>query len=158
VRSLPLGNAAMCAGMLSVPVAITVLFQWSTLALGAWIAAPPKWQTVWLFLALPSLAVVTFSVENALFLAFPHHVHAQGIAMVIRAKITFLWKGLMLAIAPIALISYVMLCERMLPTFWVGPAAFAGTLLAVWSVAALAGWVLVRCWSRFDPLIDTPPE
>ncbi|KLU01235.1 organization of plasma membrane [Rhodopirellula islandica] len=158
VRSLPLGNVAMCVGMLSVPVAITVLFQWSTLALGAWIAAPPKWQTIWLFMALPSLAVVTFAVENALFLAFPHHVHAQGIAMVIRAKITFLWKGVMLAIAPIGLISYVMMCERLLPSFWVGPAAFAGTLFAVWSVAALAGWVLVRCWNRFDPLIDTPPE
>lgn len=158
VRSLPLGNVAMCVGMLSVPVAITVLFQWSTLALGAWFATPSMWQTVWLFLALPSLAVVTFAVENALFLAFPHHVHAQGIAMVIRAKITFLWKGLMLAVAPIGLISYVMFCERVLPTFWVGPAAFGGTLLAVWSTAAFAGWVLVRCWRRFDPLIDTPPE
>ncbi|MEO9592053.1 hypothetical protein [Rhodopirellula bahusiensis] len=158
VRSLPLGNVAMCVGMLSVPVAITVLFQWSTLALGAWFATPSMWQIVWLFLALPSLAVVTFAVENALFLAFPHHVHAQGIAMVIRAKITFLWKGLMLAVAPIGLISYVMFCERVLPTFWVGPAAFGGTLLAVWSTAAFAGWVLVRCWRRFDPLIDTPPE
>ncbi|PHQ36369.1 hypothetical protein [Rhodopirellula bahusiensis] len=158
VRSLPLGNVAMCVGMLSVPVAITVMFQWSTLALGAWFAGPSKWQTLWLFLALPSLAVVTFAIENALFLAFPHHVHAQGIAMVIRAKITFLWKGLMLAVAPIGLISYVMFCERVLPTMWVGPAAFGGTLLAVWSVAAFAGWVLVRCWRRFDPLIDTPPE
>ncbi|MCC9654975.1 hypothetical protein [Rhodopirellula halodulae] len=158
VRSLPLGDVAMCVGMLSVPVAITILFQWTTLGLGTLIASPPGWQTLWLFLALPSLAVATFAIENALFLAFPHHVHAQGIAMVIRAKVTFLWKGMMLAIAPMALVTFAMLCERVLPPKMVGPVAFTGSLTAVWGVAGLAGWTLVRCWRRFDPLLDTPPE
>ena len=41
---------------------------------------------------LAALAVFTFALENALFLAYPHRQRSQGIAMVLRTKLTFLGK------------------------------------------------------------------
>ncbi|EMI54990.1 hypothetical protein [Rhodopirellula sallentina] len=158
LRSFPLTSTEMCAGMLSVPVAITILFQWITLAIAAIIASVSLVQVGWLALAFPALALLTFAVENSLFLAFPHPIHEQGIAMVIRAKITFLWKGIVLAFVPVLLFLWITACHQVLPAAVVIPVAFVGSLIGCWSVALAAFAVLVRCWKRFDPAFDTPPD
>ncbi|MBB3204605.1 hypothetical protein FHS27_000369 [Rhodopirellula rubra] len=158
LRSFPLTASEMCAGMLSVPVAITILFQWITLAVASLIADVPAAQVGWLAVAFPSLAVLTFAIENSLFLAFPHQIHDQGIAMVIRAKITFLWKGLVLAFVPFVLFLWVTACHSLLPENIVFPVAFTGSLIGCWTCALAAFGILVGCWKRFDPAIDTPPD
>ncbi|MCM2371732.1 hypothetical protein [Aporhodopirellula aestuarii] len=158
LRSFPLTATEMCAGMLSVPVAITILFQWITLAVASVIADVPMMQVIWLAIAFPSLSLLTFAVENALFLAYPHQIHDQGIWMVIRAKITFLWKGLVLLIVPVALFLWGTVCHAVLPAAVVVPVGFLGSLFGCWMVAFTAFLVLVGSWKRFDPAIDIPPD
>ncbi len=150
LRSFPVSASKMCVGMLMVPVAITVLFQWWTLAAAAWIACPNLWQLAWLAIAFPALALLTFAIENALFLTFPHQIHAQGIEMVIRAKVTFLWKGLVLALCPLVLFFWTMLCHSVLPESIAFLVAFAGSLIGCWIVSIGAFAILVFCWHRFD--------
>ena len=80
------------------PVAITWTYQWVTLMIAAWVTCP-GWSQVLMWTGLlNALAVFTFAVENALFLAFPHHERAEGIAMMVRAKLTFLGKATVIAV------------------------------------------------------------
>jgi len=158
LKSFPVTSRTMCAGMLSIPVIITIVFQWSTLAIATIIATPPAVQVVWLALVFPALAVLTFAIENALFLAFPHQIHDQGIAMVIRAKVTFLWKGLVLALVPVCLFFWISICHALLPAPTVLTVAFLGSLLGCWLVALVAFAALVGCWRRFDSALDTPSD
>ena len=156
LRGLPIGPVAMCLGMLALPVLVTTLFQWTTLMVASLIVDPSWTQRIWLALVFPALATFTFAVENALFLLFPHHIHDQGIAMVLRAKVTFLWKGLVLVLVPTWLALWGVACASWLPGGWVVPVQFTGGCLTVWILAVAAVWILVRCWIRFDPRLDTP--
>ena len=77
----------MVAGQLTLPVFITLVFQWSTIFIAA-VVTRPGWSQVILWTGvLNALAVFTFAMENALFLAYPHHERAEGIGMMIRAGV-----------------------------------------------------------------------
>ena len=158
LRALPSGPWETCLGMICLPVAITVLFQWFTLFCGAALSEVTMAHVIWLAIALPSLAVITFAAENALFLMFPHHRNDQGIGMVIRAKVTFLWKGMLLAFAPVGLVIGMAVCQRTLPVGFAEPIAYTGSLIVAWSAAMICVYGLTRCWQRFDALTDIPPE
>ena len=158
LRSFPLSALSLCGGMLFIPVVITTLFQWSTLAIAFTISPLPPTQAIWLAAVLPSLALTTFALENALFLSFPHHVHDQGIAMVIRAKVTFLWKGLVLAIFPLLLYFLIAFCAAFIPEPFGTWIVYLGSTLGFWLVAAASVAVCVWAWRRFDPITDSPVE
>jgi len=156
LRGLPIGPAAMCFGMLGLPVLVTAIFQWTTLTVASCFVEVSWVQYTWLAIVFPALATFTFAVENALFLMFPHHVHEQGITMVLRAKVTFLWKGFVLAGVPTCLALWGLVCVRWLPGSWIVPVQFTGGCLAVWMLAGASVYFLVTCWKRFDPQLDTP--
>ncbi|SMP57072.1 hypothetical protein SAMN06265222_105256 [Neorhodopirellula lusitana] len=158
LRAFPIRPLAMCVAMISMPVLITSLFQWATLGLAYSIAGPPIYQVVWLAITLPALATMTFAIENALFLTFPHHVHDQGIAMVIRAKVTFLWKGVLLLLFPALLYAWTLLCVATIPADWCPEVAYVGSILGFWMMALTSIAVCVWAWGRFDPAADTPAE
>lgn len=158
LRSFPLSSLSMCAGMLVVPVAITMFFQWSTLAIALVISPLPQSQAIWLAGVLPSLALTTFALENALFLSFPHHVHDQGIAMVIRAKVTFLWKGLVLAIFPLLFYGLIALSAAFVPEPFGMSVVYLSSTFGFWMVALSSVAVCIWAWGRFDPTIDAPVE
>lgn len=158
LKSFPMSSLNCCLGMLAVPVFVTSLFQWTTLAAAYIIAAPPIGQVIWLTATLPSLALMTFATENALFLAFPHHIHDQGIAMVIRAKVTFLWKGLILAMFPVLLYIGTLGCMAVFPPSVSVVVIPVGSVIGFWTLAGLALLACVRCWTRFNPVDDMPNE
>lgn len=158
LRSFPISSWSMCVGMLALPVLVTSLFQWITLAAAYAIAGPPIAQVFWLAMTLPALAMMTFATENALFLAFPHHIHDQGIAMVIRAKVTFLWKGLVLAMFPLLLYLGTLACVALLPPLACRIVVPVGSVVGFWSVALLSLAACVRCWTKFQPATDVPAE
>ncbi|TWT86467.1 hypothetical protein [Neorhodopirellula pilleata] len=158
LKSFPISSLSCCIGMLAVPVLVTSLFQWITLAAAYAIAAPPIGQVVWLAAALPALALMTFATENALFLAFPHHIHDQGIAMVIRAKVTFLWKGLVLALFPVLLYLGSLACVAVFPPSVSAVVIPVGSVVGFWILAGLTLLACDRCWSRFNPVDDIPNE
>lgn len=158
LRSLPIQPLSMVLGQLAIPVAITCLFQGLTLAIAAAIVSP-GWSSVILWGGmLSALSLFTFAVENALFLVFPHHEKSQGLAMVVRAKLTFLGKGTVMALAFGVLALWAMFCRQYLPPSVATVSLVAGGIAATWGIAMSAVLVASHCWRRFDLAADMPPQ
>ena len=147
----------MVIGTLLAPVLITWVFQWVTIAIGAWVTAiDPKQIILWTGM-MNALAVFTFACENTLFLAYPHHEKAEGIGMMIRAKLTFLGKGTVLALGMSLLVLWSLIC-RSLPAPLIQPAFVTGAILGTWLTAAMSLSATTLCWRRFDLSTDIPPQ
>ena len=158
LRSLPVKPLAMVLGQLTLPLLITWSFQWFTIAVAAMVTGPGISQVILWTGLLSALAVFTFAIENALFLAYPHHERAEGIAMMIRAKLTFLGKATVIAVSLTALVVWAVTCRRVLPATAAELAFIAGAILAAWAVATAAIAATAFCWRRFDLTLDIPPE
>lgn len=155
LRSLPVSPSVMSFGKIAVPVAITWMFQALVIGVATICLNPGVGPTLMWTGMLMSLAVVTFCSENALFLAFPYHAHDNGLAMVVRAKLTFLAKSTVLVFALLSLAATAVACRR-----WFGDyASLAIVMIPVvfsMSIAALAFGLLARSWRRFDLARDLP--
>ncbi|MEM6471380.1 MAG: hypothetical protein AAF802_17595 [Planctomycetota bacterium] len=158
LRALPLRPIHAVLGQLTLPVLITIAFQWMTLGIAA-VAIGPGWGQVlgWGGM-LSALAVFTFATENALFLAYPHHENAQGIGMVVRANVMFLGKATLMAASVGALLVWVSICKSVFADPISVPAYVIGAVSATWALAGLAVILTAWCWRRFDVSIDMPPE
>ncbi len=157
LRSMPMRPLSMVLGQLTLPILITWIFQWITIIVAASVTQPGTTQVILWTGILAALAVFTFATENALFLAFPHHQHSEGVAMMIRAKLTFMGKGAVIAVAIGVLGAWAITC-RQLPEPLVGPALVGGAMIGAWSVAAITIAACTLCWRRFDLTLDVPPE
>jgi uncharacterized membrane protein len=102
--------------------------------------------------------VFTFAAENALFLAYPHHEHAQGFAMVVRANVMFLGKATLIAMAVGLLLVWVSVCQIICNEATSVPVYVGGAILGTWAMAAVAVAITAWCWQRFDICHDLPPE
>jgi hypothetical protein len=158
LRSLPVRPLSMVLGQLAIPVAITWLFQLLTLAIAAAIVSP-GWSSVILWGGmLSALSLFTFAVENALFLVFPHHEKAQGLAMVVRAKLTFLGKGTLMVLAFGVLALWATFCREIFSPGVANVSLIVGGIAAAWGIAMSAVFVASHCWRRFDLAADMPPQ
>ncbi|QEF96532.1 hypothetical protein Mal15_05600 [Stieleria maiorica] len=158
LRSLPLRPIQAVLGQLTLPILITVTFQWTTLAIAASVCGPGWPQLIGWGGMLSALAVFTFATENALFLAYPHHEHAQGFGMVVRANVMFLGKATLIAAAVGALLVWVSICQSLFSDPLSVPVYVTGAVAATWSLAVGAMMVTAWCWRRFDISADLPPE
>ncbi len=158
LRSLPLRPVPMVLGQITIPVLITCLFQWTTIAVAAAVTLP-GWPAVILWTGiLTALALFTFATENALFLAYPHHERAEGIAMMIRAKLTFLGKAAAMLLALGLLVTWATFCRIHLPPSIAMATLVAGAVIVTWLIAILAVVATAWCWTRFDCSYDVPPN
>ena len=158
LRSLPLRPLHAVLGQLTLPILITVVFQWTTLGIAA-LAVSPGWpQLIGWGGMLSALAVFTFATENALFLAYPHHENAQGFSMVVRANVMFLGKATLIAAAVGALLLWVTICKSIFSDPLTVPAYVLGAVTGTWIFAVSAILVTAWCWNRFDISADLPPE
>jgi hypothetical protein len=158
LRSLPINPASMVLGQLALPVGITWIYQCLTVVIAAAVTQP-GWSQLWLWIGmLWALAVFTFAAENALFLAYPHHERSEGIAMMIRAKLTFLGKATVIAMALGLLVIWSVCCRTYLPHSLANPTFVTGAIAATWGLAGAAIVAATSCWRRFDLACDTPPE
>jgi len=158
LRSLPVKPFSMVVGQLTLPILITWAFQLTTLTIAA-LVIQPGWEQLVLWTGmLFGLAVVTFATENALFLAYPHHQRNEGIAMMLRTKLTFLGKGTVIVIALCLLVLWATLCRSLLPEPFASGCYVLGSIIATWIAALLGLATTTLCWRRFDVSIDTPPE
>jgi len=158
LRSMPVRPISMVLGQLTLPLLITFAFQWVTMIIAA-IVTGPGWSQVILWTGmLAALAVFTFAAENALFLAYPHHERAEGIGMMIRAKLTFLGKAAVIAGSLAALVAWSVVCKNALPESLSQIGFVTGSVIATWMVAAVSIATAAVCWRRFDLSYDVPPE
>jgi hypothetical protein len=158
LRSLPVKPLSMVIGQVALPIAITWMFQWLTIIVAVMVTRP-SWDQVVLWTSLLSaLAVFTFAAENALFLAYPHHDRSEGVAMMIRAKLTFLGKGTVIAMALGSLVAWAALCRGILPGGYAEFAFVGGAIIATWCMASIAIAIATTCWRRFDVSADIPPQ
>lgn len=158
LRSLPVHPRTMVLGQLAIPISITLIFQWTTIAIAA-VAIRPGWsQTVMWTGMLSALAVVTFATENALFLTYPHHRHRQGVSMMIRAKLVFLGKVMALTSALAMLLIWIHFCSRFVFEPIASTAIVLGPIVATWLIAVVSVGVTTWCWRRFDLERDIPPQ
>lgn len=158
LRSLPIRPLPIVIGQLSLPIAITLTFQWITLAIAAYVTSPGISQILLWTGMLNALAVFTFASENALFLAYPHHEHTQGIGMMIRAKLTFLGKFAAILGALALLVAWSLFCKSVFSGVWIKVAVLVGAVSATWTIALLAVAAAAWTWRRFDLSYDMPPE
>ena len=162
MRSLPVPARSMVIGQLALPIAITWVFQMFTIAVAA-LVLMPSWSQVILWTGLlAALAPFTFAMENALFLAYPHHEREQGVGMMIRAKLMFMGKVLVIATSLGLLVAWATVCRNWLGDFRTSLIA-TGTFVVVavaiaWAIAAAAMSLTTIMWRRFDFAFDTPPE
>ena len=158
LKSLPVGSIAMVMGQLTLPILITWMFQMVTLGIAAFVIGP-SWEAFLLWsVLLAALAVFTFASENALFLTYPHHSHQQGIAMMIRAKLTFLAKGLVIGLSLGLLVGWSLWCRENLPASACRVMVLGGASFAAWSAAIASVVTAASCWRRFDLSLDMPPQ
>ncbi|MDB4494414.1 hypothetical protein OAM37_01675 [bacterium] len=158
LRSLPVKPFSMVVGQLALPILITWTFQLTTLTITALMIHPGWGQFILWTGMLLALAVVTFASENALFLAYPHHQHNEGIAMMLRTKLTFLGKGTVIVITLSLLVLWATLCQNLLPAPYASACYISGSITATWIAAFLGLAAATLCWRRFDIAMDTPPE
>ncbi len=158
LRSLPLRPIDAVLGQLTLPVLITIVFQWFTLLVAALVVGPGWAQVLVWGGMLSALAVFTFATENALFLAYPHHENAQGFGMVVRANVMFLGKGTLIAAAVGALLLWVRVCQSLFADWLATPMYVLGSVAGTWLLAAVALAITAWCWRRFDISGDMPPE
>jgi hypothetical protein len=157
LRSMPVSASTLVTSQLATPIVITWVFQCIVLAIAGLILKPGLAAMVLWTGMLPALAVTVFAIENALFLIYPHHSHAQGVAMLIRAKLTFLGKGMALAAAVAGLLLWAILCRGQLPETISMTVMVTGAVLAAWLVATASLGSAVWAWRRFDLSADVPP-
>ncbi|MDF1840410.1 MAG: hypothetical protein P1U77_03185 [Rubripirellula sp.] len=157
LRSLPVAPLSMVIGQLALPVMITWSYQWLT-RLVAIIAIGPGWPQLLMWTGLlNALAVITFAAENAIFLTYPHHEHAEGLAMMIRAKLSFLGKATVIAVALGLLVAWAIWCRATLPASITMAAFVTGSLTAAWATAIATILAAKSCWQRYDLCHDIPP-
>ena len=158
LRGMPIKPLSMVIGQLALPILITLCFQWVTLLVAALVI-----QTSFLELLLwtglmNALAVFAFAMENALFLAYPHHEHSEGIAMLVRAKLTFLGKGAVIGLSTAMLFAWAIACKSLFSGVWIVVMLIVGSLAAAWTIALIAIAATAWCWKRFDLAYDVPPQ
>ncbi len=158
LKSLPVKPFSMVFSQLAFPIVITWSFQFITLTIGALIVSPGTGQYLMWTAVLFAFAIFTFAVENALFLVFPHHVHHQGFAMMLRAKLTFLGKASVITASLFALVLWAHGCKNFLPESAQVFGFISGAIVATWTVALLSLVVTTQCWRRFDLAFDLPPS
>jgi hypothetical protein len=147
----------MVIGQLALPVMITWSYQWLTLLVAS-IAIGPGWPQLLMWTGLlNALAVITFAAENAIFLTYPHHEHAEGLAMMIRAKLSFLGKATVIAVALGLLVAWAIWCRATLPASITMAAFVTGSLTAAWATAIATILAAKSCWQRYDLCHDIPP-
>lgn len=158
LRGLPVSPIQMVLGQLTLPIAITIIFQLTTLSVAACFTAPGWTQMVLWSGILSGVAAFTFGLENSIFLAYPHHEKSQGIAMIIRAKLAFIGKGTVILCAIGLLVGWSFACRALVPEVAVTAAFVSGGILGVWMLAAVSLWITSGMWRRFDLCDDLPPE
>ncbi|WP_149752690.1 hypothetical protein [Rubripirellula obstinata] len=158
LRSLPVKPRSMVLGQLWFPFLITCFFQWTVIAIASMVLQPGMQQVCLWTGMLAALSAFTFAFENALFLAFPHSQRSQGIAMVLRTKLTFLGKSSLLVAAALVLAIWATVCRDNLNGPMSEIAIFAGAQFACWGLAAMTFLVATWCWKRFDISHDIAPE
>ena len=158
LRSLPLHPLQAVIGQVTLPVLITIAFQWTTLAIAGAIVLPGWPQIIVWAGMLAALAVFTFATENALFLAYPHHENAQGFSMVVRANVMFLGKATLIGASLGGLVIWLGVCKSLFAGSFETAAYVLGAISGTWSLAAFALLATAWCWQRFDISADMPPE
>ncbi|TWU48919.1 hypothetical protein Poly51_48230 [Rubripirellula tenax] len=157
LRSLPVRPMSMVLGQLLIPVMITCTFQCFTIAVAAAFTLP-GWSSVVMWTGmLTALSLFTFATENALFLAFPHHEHTEGVAMMVRAKLTFIGKAAVLLASLMMLAAWAGFCANHLPPSIARFTLVVGAIVATWVLAIAALVTASWCWRRFDVALDVPP-
>ncbi len=146
LKALPITPLTMTVGQLILPSLLTIAFQVLVVTIACFLA-PTTPATVLLVIGgLSGFAVLSFAMENTLFLTFPHRVKQEGLAMMVRAKLVFLGKGLLLTLVGAAFIAWVTLCGKL---GWPLFVLVAGCVAASWLSAIATVAVTARCWRRF---------
>jgi hypothetical protein len=153
LKSLPITPLAMTIGQILLPSLITIAFQACAVGIACLLTPTPTTTVVLVLGGLSGLAVFSFAFENSLFLTFPHRPKQEGLAMMVRTKLVFLGKGLLLGLLGGIFMAWVALCIELQ---WPMVILIAGCITAAWFGAACAVVVTARCWRRFDMRLDSP--
>ena len=162
VKSLPVGKFSAALGQIATPVVVASLFQ-STVVTIALIARPVGFELVVGALAmLFTQNVLIFSLENLIFLWYPHRLQQEGIEIFLRTTLTFTAKGILFLVAVVAIVAWSVparymadVCKNALgvpvSAYFV---YFLGIQFFLSASCFALIWLLARTFQRFDPVED----
>ena len=152
----PSGRIAVRAIVTTIAVLILIQLAARTIAAAAGLLHVAAWLAVCTLLLAPPALRIDFrrDIDRIWLLkSLPITPLAMTIGQIVlpsimvRAKLVFLGKGLLLAMIGVAFIAWVMHCAKVELSVFV---LIAGCIIASWSSAAAAIAVTSRCWRRFD--------
>jgi hypothetical protein len=164
LKSLPIGPSAMVVGQLLVPIVLTCLFQLLVFAVAAVWQPEHLGYAVVAWLVLVPMNVLVITIDNMIFLLFPHRLHQEGLEIFLRATLTFTAKGLLFALGVAVTAGWALSAARLARMLgqeggatWLATSLFPfgmGLMLAV--SAAVTFRLTVRAFRRYDPSQDAP--
>ena len=153
LKSLPLNPLAVVLGELITPVLVVAFAQFGLLLILAFVGTTPSWVLVSIAAFVLPIDLITYEVENFLFLLFPFREHhtRQGIRAMARVAMTMMLKFLLLGIsagisAIVGGLVYVVSENR--------PAALSVAWILAITMAIAFLPAVVWAFKRFDPSSD----
>ncbi|REJ92908.1 MAG: hypothetical protein DWQ34_11945 [Planctomycetota bacterium] len=161
-KMLPVRPFSVVAGQLATPVAIAVAFQALVLTVACLVRPVPVSYLLGAVLFLVPLNVLIYSVENTIFLLYPHRLNQEGLEVFLRTTLMFTAKSLLFAVSLVVVYVLSQVARDIAEWRFLQPilagnhrAAFAA---AMWVTVAIAAVVctglLTRVYDRHDPCLD----
>jgi hypothetical protein len=159
LKMLPLSSWQVACGQILAPVLIATTFQWAMI-LAAYITRPvPAAQVLAALLIFVPANLAIFSLDNLLFLLFPHRIQQEGIDVFLRTTLTFTAKGIVFAVLLAGVLVWSIGAKSLsevLPADWGAwrePLPIFGVGLFVLTTATAASLLGLtsRAFRRYDP-------
>jgi hypothetical protein len=163
-KGLPIAPAAAVIGQVVVPVFIATLFQSVVLAFATYSRSLPPHYFFTVMLVMVPLNALVFSLDNLIFLLYPHRLQQEGVEIFVRTMLTFTGKGLLFAMGLGAMSAWGFAAAASTRGIaqWTGFtvdafAVFAaGMFVGPCALAAVVLYALARTYCRLDVAEDLP--
>ena len=161
-KMLPVRPLSVVVGELAAPVTISIAFQAIVLTAVILIRPVPVNYLFGAMLFLAPLNILIYSLENSIFLLYPHRLNQEGLEVFLRTTLMFTAKSLLFAFALVVVYMLSQIARDLAESPLLRPvtggnhlAAFAATMwIAVTLAAVLCTGVLTRVYDRHDPCLD----
>lgn len=164
LKSYPISNGAAALGQVAAPVLIASAFQLVVLTIAQVVRPAAPALVCGAVLLLGVLNVLIFSLENLIFLWYPHRLKQEGLEIFLRTTLTFTAKGVFFMVALAAVVAWGLPARRLADALGAASGVsvsaygvfFGGILLLL--AAAIVGVfaLLARAFANFDPAEDQP--
>lgn len=156
LKQLPIRPMGVVAGQLAVPILCCLTLHAIVVTATSLVCSV---QPLAILIAVAVLVPTTtfiFALENAIFLAFPQRIGQEGIEVLVRTTLVFVFKGLLFAIGVMFLFTWSAIAKSLFAPDLQSLVARIGNVTMLWVLAAFTIYMAAVQFKRFDLSADTP--